>query len=242
MSSNQFTYDSLKVNTIPKLKEIAKSLNLKKYSALKKDDLINLIVNSGGSVSSPSAASPSTQSVTVASPSFAQLSGPFPPLPAANITFPIVLGPTMPALTISEVIPRPTKVHGLPDPMPSLILPVLPSSPAPLPIGQPLSFIEHKSPASSRSASPVGSDTNDAYKFRAETINDIVDLLNNGISFSTITIKQDPEFPDVDVTVVSDLELEDFREELRNVPDGHVMVQTLNYADQYTGERDYDIE
>lgn len=46
--------------------------------------------------------------------------------------------------------------------------------------------------------------------------------------------------PDTLFTFHSDLSLEQIIEVLAKIEDGHVMLETVNLADKYTGERDYD--
>lgn len=43
------------------------------------------------------------------------------------------------------------------------------------------------------------------------------------------------------VYVDSDLTLEGIRNLMRTVPDGHVMVQTVAFVDEYTGVRDFGV-
>jgi hypothetical protein len=45
----------------------------------------------------------------------------------------------------------------------------------------------------------------------------------------------------VEVEVEVDLSLEELRDTMRRVVDGHVMVQTVARHNEYMGERDYDI-
>lgn len=83
------------------------------------------------------------------------------------------------------------------------------------------------------------------YKFRAECKTDV-------LGFKAITIGFTDEFqieplesslqiPDVEVVFESELSLNELIDEIRKVPDGHVMMQTLKPFDQYTGEREYSI-
>lgn len=43
--------------------------------------------------------------------------------------------------------------------------------------------------------------------------------------------------PDVEAGFYSELPIEDIVEILKQIPDGHVMVETINLAHLYTGER-----
>jgi hypothetical protein len=78
------------------------------------------------------------------------------------------------------------------------------------------------------------------YSFRAECQHD-VDTWVALIKTDCIDLQsqQDPIFPDVDCTFKSSLSLLQLRNSMMLVPDGHVMYETLNTTDQYTGERDY---
>ena len=82
-----------------------------------------------------------------------------------------------------------------------------------------------------------------AYKFRAESQIDVdrFKTLAEDI-IATITETPDPQFPDVDVdmTTHTSLSLEDIRKLMRPIPDSHVMVESLNTSQNYTGERWYD--
>lgn len=75
------------------------------------------------------------------------------------------------------------------------------------------------------------------YKFRAECVIDIKGL--KPMVFKSIV--QDRRLPDVECVVEFDGTLEELRDVLRGVPNGHVMVQTVALLEQYTGERDYEI-
>lgn len=47
----------------------------------------------------------------------------------------------------------------------------------------------------------------------------------------------EPQMPDVDVEFTSYAELAELQSMIRAIVDGHVMRESLNYADKYTGER-----
>ena len=63
-----------------------------------------------------------------------------------------------------------------------------------------------------------------------------------GLKIMDFKNEPDPEFPDVDATFSSSENIEILRNSMWEIPDGHVMAETLNYKDQYTGERYYDFE
>jgi CHAT domain len=83
---------------------------------------------------------------------------------------------------------------------------------------------------------------NRVYRFRAECQADVDELRRIlGTKIDKITIVNSPPFPDVEIEVEVDLSLEELRDTMRRVADGHVMVQTVARNSEYTGERDYDI-
>lgn len=83
---------------------------------------------------------------------------------------------------------------------------------------------------------------NAVYRFRAECQHDVDELRHLlGAKFDKITIVNSPPFPDVEVEIEARLSLEELRDVMRRVVDGHVMVQTVARYGEYTGERDYDL-
>ena len=82
------------------------------------------------------------------------------------------------------------------------------------------------------------------YRFRAECMQDFIEFLKGSskiIGFKKYLVTQDGHYPDIEVELDADMPLEGLRDELRKVIDGHVMVQTIARADDYTGERDYSL-
>lgn len=80
------------------------------------------------------------------------------------------------------------------------------------------------------------------FRFRAECEHDVDELrriLGNHVK-KIAKVTESP-FPDTDVEIHVDLSLEDLRDAMRKVTDGHVMVQTVAPEDEYTGERDYSL-
>ena len=78
------------------------------------------------------------------------------------------------------------------------------------------------------------------YQFRAECRHDVDVLFRNIFpKIKDAKICQEFPFPDVDVEIVTDLSLDDLRNEMRAVPDGYVMLETVAPSDEYTGERYY---
>lgn len=80
------------------------------------------------------------------------------------------------------------------------------------------------------------------YKFRAECKRDVDEFIKVGkISETDIDIANDDNgLPDVDLELKSYKSIKEIRELMSTIIDGHVMVESLNYADKYTGERWYD--
>lgn len=85
-------------------------------------------------------------------------------------------------------------------------------------------------------------EANRVYRFRAECQVD-VDKLRQilGRSIDKITIVNSSPFPDVELEIEVNLSLEELRDAMRQVVDGHVMVQTVARKEKYTGERNYDL-
>ncbi len=77
------------------------------------------------------------------------------------------------------------------------------------------------------------------YKFRAECETDVdklIKLMNRNI----ISIKKSKDyFPDSDVELISALTLEEIKNYIIKIVDGHVMYETIQLHYLYTGERDY---
>jgi hypothetical protein len=85
------------------------------------------------------------------------------------------------------------------------------------------------------------------YKFRAECSLDALTFKDNtiGLTDNFEITQQDIDglpIPDVDVEFESDLSLDEIIDEMRDIIDGHVMLQTVKPIGEYTGERDYDLE
>ncbi len=78
------------------------------------------------------------------------------------------------------------------------------------------------------------------YKFRAECRADVAKMMGEA-PFENLSIQsqhlQGMTLPDVEVSFSSSLELEDIRGRLDEIPDGHVMKESLNLEKDYTGER-----
>ena len=90
----------------------------------------------------------------------------------------------------------------------------------------------------------VTTNNNATFRFRAESTADtaaLLDIIPNGSVESFQSLRQAP-FPDEFCEiVVSGLDLDSLREFCREVKDGHVMLQTIQPKEDYTGVRDYSI-
>lgn len=77
------------------------------------------------------------------------------------------------------------------------------------------------------------------YRFRAECANDVIALLAvmGGQHIISIVIEKYECFPDVDVELRTLLTLRQLQDAMEAVPDGHVMTETVNYKEKYTGDR-----
>jgi hypothetical protein len=80
------------------------------------------------------------------------------------------------------------------------------------------------------------------YRFRAECQSDVNDLCRLlKAEPHTISTQLTAGFPDVEAELVIGLSLEQLHELMRQVEDGHVMVQTVAPREAYTGKRNYDL-
>ena len=76
------------------------------------------------------------------------------------------------------------------------------------------------------------------YKFRAECISDV--LLLRKVAFGKIkdvTVVFDDNLPDVVVTMSSDEDPKHIEGIINGIENGHVILETLNTQEKYTGER-----
>lgn len=77
------------------------------------------------------------------------------------------------------------------------------------------------------------------YKLRAEGLNDFLAFLQNDMYFKMKYFTIEPTgFPDVVVTFETSSSLSEIKEKLKEVPDSHVMLQTVKPINEYTGERE----
>jgi hypothetical protein len=82
------------------------------------------------------------------------------------------------------------------------------------------------------------------FKFRAECFTDLISLfkvmvvMHPECTIQTVSIKKIDNLPDVEVEMeVLGGDLEKLRACMERAPGGHVMSETLDYADRYTGRR-----
>ena len=86
------------------------------------------------------------------------------------------------------------------------------------------------------------------YGFRAEFLYDIIEFQNNLMSNKlykyngwNLNYSRHNIFPDVDCELEIDLEIYQVREIMRLQTDSHVMTQSINDYENYTGDRDFSI-
>jgi hypothetical protein len=77
------------------------------------------------------------------------------------------------------------------------------------------------------------------YKLRAEGLNDFLAFLQNDMYFKMKSFTIEPiGVPDVIVTFETSSSLSEIKEKLKEVPDSHVMLETVKPINEYTGERE----
>jgi hypothetical protein len=77
------------------------------------------------------------------------------------------------------------------------------------------------------------------FKFRAECLEDVVNLLYRIKTKDTEIHIKFFQVPDVEAVLTTDLSLEDVIDQARAVTDGHVIVETVQPEKDYTGDRDW---
>jgi hypothetical protein len=76
------------------------------------------------------------------------------------------------------------------------------------------------------------------YKLRAEGLNDFLAFLQTGMYMKIKSFTVEPiGVPDVVVTFETESSLSEIKSKLKEVPDSHVMLQTVMPINEYTGER-----
>ena len=77
------------------------------------------------------------------------------------------------------------------------------------------------------------------FKFRAECLRDVEELLRQ-INHSEMEVNiKFFHVPDVEVTLLTSLTLDSIIQEAREIDDCHVIVETIQPIQDYTGERDW---
>jgi hypothetical protein len=77
------------------------------------------------------------------------------------------------------------------------------------------------------------------FKFRAECLEDVVNLLYRIKTKDTEIHIKFFQVPDVEAVLATDLSLEEVIDQARAVTDGHVIVETVQPEEEYTGDRDW---
>ena len=77
------------------------------------------------------------------------------------------------------------------------------------------------------------------YQLRAECIEDVIDFLNTTQSVLTsfTMIKPNDNLPDVVLIFQAKINLEEIKYTLREIQNNHVMYETVEYIENYTGKR-----
>ncbi|AFY58982.1 hypothetical protein Riv7116_6660 [Rivularia sp. PCC 7116] len=77
-------------------------------------------------------------------------------------------------------------------------------------------------------------------KFRAECEHDVNELIKTlSPHIKQITKIKDNDFPDMYVEMSVYLSLEEIQAKIKDIEDGHVMLETVELKNDYTGERKY---
>lgn len=79
------------------------------------------------------------------------------------------------------------------------------------------------------------------YKLRAECLSDVVNLLKILKTSSFLIETMENNLPDVELTFITAYNFIEVAGFISKVEDSHVMLQSLNIYDHYTGERDENI-
>ena len=90
----------------------------------------------------------------------------------------------------------------------------------------------------------AGITTKNYFKFRAEVCSDVIEFHRTIMQASDSCFiiwefgySRDYCLPDVECKLTTSLSIEQVRRFMKLNEDSHVMIETLNYADQYDGER-----
>lgn len=78
------------------------------------------------------------------------------------------------------------------------------------------------------------------FKFRAEYFHDVIEFFSDfPAKYWDVKIEQSDGFPDTDCEFTTYMSLKEVLLFLKGIVDSHVMMDTLNYSEDYTGERRY---
>lgn len=75
------------------------------------------------------------------------------------------------------------------------------------------------------------------YKFRAECIHDVLEFMGKAKFQYDIKIERKGMFPDVVVEIATRESIESIVTVFNNIPDTHVIVETIQPKKSYTGDR-----
>jgi hypothetical protein len=82
------------------------------------------------------------------------------------------------------------------------------------------------------------------YMFRAECLEDVLKLLKRlhpACPVQAFEFKRIPGFPDLTCRITCDISLGDLRLFMERVRDGHVMEQTVEVPEKFTGKRNFEL-
>lgn len=74
------------------------------------------------------------------------------------------------------------------------------------------------------------------YKFRAECLHDIIQLMER-VPLLNVKIVKPDIIPDCTAEITTDLSIADIKNVMREIEDSHVMIETITPISKYTGER-----
>lgn len=77
------------------------------------------------------------------------------------------------------------------------------------------------------------------YKYRAESYVDVSRYYSK-YPCEYIVVTPIHRFPDCEVVMGSNLQLDEIKKQMEEIPDSHVMMETIKAYDEYTGERTYE--
>lgn len=82
------------------------------------------------------------------------------------------------------------------------------------------------------------------YNCRAECLTDMMSLISAcdtaGLNTDVkLQGQQKSEFPDIEIRIITEHSLDELLKVTRNIPDGHVMHETLELEKEFTGIRKY---